>query len=117
MILYIVFYTPEYESIAKRCEDSLNMFGLKHVIEPIANKGSWKLNTEYTPEFLLKMMALFPEQEKFVCLDADAVVNSNPELFKTLDCDLAIRFQDFQWRSNECLNGTTFFKNNIKTKC
>jgi len=37
-------------------------------------------------------------------------------LFENYKCDIAVRYQDFRWKKNECLSGTIYMENNEKTK-
>jgi hypothetical protein len=39
-----------------------------------------------------------------------------PDLFDTLDCDIAYRTENFRWRKDEALSGTIFIKNSGKSK-
>ena len=49
-------------------------------------------------------------------VDSDAIVHSKPILFENYNYDIAVRWQDFRWRKNECLSGTIFMANNEKTR-
>jgi len=53
---------------------------------------------------------------RLLYVDCDAVVHSMPNLFKNYNCDIAVRWQDFRWRKNECLSGTIYMENNERTK-
>ena len=33
-----------------------------------------------------------------------------------MNCDIAVRWQDFRWRKNECLSGTIYMENNERTR-
>ena len=115
-ILFVGFYSPKYESLAKRCQDSLDKLGLKHAIEPIGEKGSWERNVQYLPEFINKTLYLFPHNKRLCYLDMDAVIHSEPVILNQLSCDIAVRFQDFEWRKNEALIGTLYFENTQNTR-
>jgi hypothetical protein len=43
-------------------------------------------------------------------------MHSAPVLFVNYSADIAVRFQDFHYKKNECLSGTIYMENNLKTK-
>ena len=53
---------------------------------------------------------------RLLYVDCDAVIHSSPDLFKNYSCDIAVRWQDFRWRQNECLSGTIYMENNERTR-
>jgi len=57
-----------------------------------------------------------PNKWDLLYVDSDAVVHSKPVLFENYNYDIAVRWQDFRWRKDECLSGTIFMANNNKTR-
>ena len=55
-------------------------------------------------------------QHNLLYVDVDAVIHGPLNLFKNYNCDIAVRWQDFRWRQNECLSGTIYMENNHRTK-
>lgn len=111
---YYTINTP-YESEANKLIASLNKLNLLHDIVGVKNLGSWQANTRFKAQFMLDMMEKHPDKN-LLYVDVDAIIHSRPILFQNYDCDVAVRWQDFRWRKNECLSGTIFMKNNDKTK-
>ena len=102
---FICFYTVGtiYEAEAARLRKSLDRLGLPHDLRPIADRGSWEMNTGFTASFLTQMMEERPGP--LVYLDADAVVWQRPTLLEELspeDFDLALHYRG----GKELLNGT-----------
>ena len=64
---------------------------------------------------MLDMLIKWPNH-RLLYVDVDAVMHSKPDLFKNYHCDIAVRWQDFRWRKNECLSGTIYMENNSRTK-
>ena len=64
---------------------------------------------------MLDMLMKHPNH-RLLYVDVDAVVHKSPDLFKNYSCDIAVRWQDFRWRKNECLSGTIYMENNERTK-
>ena len=60
------------------------------------------------------MLLKYPNH-RLLYIDCDAVMHRVPILFKNYDCDIAVRWQDFRWRKNECLSGTIYLANNPQT--
>ena len=50
--------------------------------------------------------------KSIVWVDSDAIIHSYPKLFDNYNYDIAVRWQDFRWRKNECLSGTIYMANN-----
>ena len=112
---YYTLATP-YEIEAKKTIASCNKFGLKHFFKPIPNQGNWQKNTRYKANFLLEMLEKYPNN-KLLYIDCDAEILKLPILLDQLkDYDIAVRWQDFRWRKNECLSGTIFLSSNERTK-
>jgi hypothetical protein len=56
------------------------------------------------------------DSEYLLYVDVDAVFKAYPQIFETLDCDIAYRTENFRWRADEALSGTVYFRNNEKVK-
>ena len=111
---YYTVNTP-YEAEAQNLLESLNRLGLPHDISGVQSLGNWQANTRFKAGFMLDMLIKHPNH-RLLYVDVDAVVHSIPDLFKNYTCDIAVRWQDFRWRQNECLSGTIYMENNKRTK-
>lgn len=108
-----------YEIEAKRLIASLMRFNLSYHIQPIEDKGSWYLNTQYKPIFLKEMLDKFPGKS-IVYVDADAEFCRSPDLFNNLharpDVNIGVHLLDHKKRGRlanfEMLSGTIYLKNN-----
>ena len=110
---YYTVNTP-YEKEAEGLINSCKRLNLKFDIPGVPNFGSWQSNTRFKAKFMLEMLQKYPGQ-KLLYVDCDAVIHSEPILFKNYEYDIGIRYQDFNWRKNECLSGTIFMRSNDKT--
>lgn len=111
---YYTVNTP-YEKEAEKLLASLNKIRLKHDIVPIETLGNWQANTRFKAKFMEDMLIKHKDYD-LLYVDADAVFHKKPELFtEEYDYDIAVRWQDFRWRKNECLSGTIYMANNEKT--
>jgi hypothetical protein len=111
---YYTVNTP-YEEEAQNLLESLNRLGITHDISGVQSLGNWQANTRFKAGFMLDMLIKHPSY-RLLYIDVDAVVHSIPDLFKNYTCDIAVRWQDFRWRQNECLSGTIYMENNERTK-
>ena len=111
---YYTVNTP-YEEEAQNLLNSLNKLGLNHDISGVKTLGSWQANTRFKAGFMLDMLNKHPKH-RLLYVDCDAVVHQSPDLFKNYNCDIAVRWQDFRWRKNECLSGTIYMENNERTR-
>jgi len=102
----ISYYTPDYTEVAERLEQSLQRLHLPYELFPLPDTHNWYLNTELKAYVVQAMLETQPYDVVF--LDADAEVLYYPELFDTIDCDIAAHI----YRGVEFLSGTLFFKNN-----
>lgn len=110
-ISYFTISTP-YENEVKKLKDSFEKFKLHYYIYPVNNQGSWEKNCQYKANIIAKTFLNFPEHD-IVYTDIDSVINKYPELFFTLDCDIAFH----KLRSEQIfLSGTIFLKNNNNCK-
>jgi hypothetical protein len=111
---YYTVNTP-YEQEAQKLLQSLNKLGINHDISGVKTLGNWQANTRFKAVFMLDMLIKHPNH-RLLYVDVDAVVHKSPDLFKNYSCDIAVRWQDFKWRKNECLSGTIYMENNERTK-
>jgi len=119
-LVFVSFCTKGiYEKVIKTyLIPSLKKFGLNYDIEYIKNKGSWRENIQYKPILIYNMLLKY--KCPIVSLDADAIIEKNPLLFKSLtDCDYACHFYDWGlWYNKpgkeEMLGGTQYFNYNNK---
>jgi hypothetical protein len=111
---YYTVNTP-YQNEAQKLINSCKRLGLNHDIVGVENLGSWQSNTRYKAKFMGDMLLKHPDK-RLLYVDCDAVVHRLPDLFISYSADVAVRFQDFKWRKNECLSGTIYMENNLKTR-
>ena len=111
---YYTVNTP-YEEEAKNLIGSLNRLQINHDISGVKTLGNWQANTRFKAEFMLDMLIKWPKH-KLLYVDVDAVIHKPLDLFRNYNCDIAVRWQDFRWRKNECLSGTIYMENNERTK-
>jgi len=111
---YYTVNTP-YEEEAQNLIRSLNKLGINQDVIGVKTLGNWQANTRFKAGFMLDMLTKHPNH-RLLYVDVDAVVHRSPDLFKNYKCDIAVRWQDFRWRKNECLSGTIYMENNERTK-
>jgi len=114
IVAYYTLNTP-YEEEAKKLVHSLNKLGLNHDVVGVPNLGNWQANTRFKAKFMEDMLNKHQEKN-LLYIDSDAIVHSKPVLFENYNTDIAVRWQDFRWRKDECLSGTIFMANNEKTR-
>jgi hypothetical protein len=116
-MMVVGYYTVDtpYEEEAQNLLASLNKLGINHDISGVKTLGNWQANTRFKAGFMLDMLIKHPNH-RLLYVDCDAVVHTMPDLFKNYNCDIAVRWQDFRWRKNECLSGTIYMENNSRTK-
>lgn len=110
----ISFYTPAYESVAKRLIATLNRHSIDHDVERIESLGSWQRNCAHKPSFILRKSQEH-SGKPIVWIDADATIQSRPVLFETLaqenSVDIAVRMSNTRpahdW--NRVMTGTIYF--------
>jgi len=115
-LMVVGYYTIDtpYEAEAKKTIASCEKFKLNYDIIGIKNLGNWQANTRYKAQFMIDMLNKHKDK-RLLYVDVDAMFHESPELFKNYSCDVAVRWQDFRWRQNECLSGTIYLENNPKT--
>lgn len=114
VIAYYTINTP-YEQEIEKLRNSLIKFSIDNDIAAVPNLGSWEKNTHYKAFFAREMMEKHVERP-LLYVDADAVFCEYPSLIPELDCDVALRYQNFSYRKNEALSGTVYFSNNDISK-
>ena len=116
-LLVVGYYTVNtpYEQEAQRLIYSCKNLGLNYDIQGVQNFGSWQSNTRYKANFMLNMLHAHPGK-RLLYVDCDAVIHETPNLFINYSADISVRYQDFSYRKNECLSGTIYMENNLKTK-
>lgn len=114
--LVIAYYTTgnPYQTLSENLRKSCKEFNLPLFLKPIEDLGSWESNTHYKANFIKECLDRFSED--LVYVDVDAEFKRYPDLFESLDCDIAYRTENFRWRKNEALSGTIFIRNNSNTK-
>jgi hypothetical protein len=115
-ILVVAYFTPNnsYQRLSQNLKESLQSFKLPHLIKPVQDLGSWENNTHYKSKFIKE--CLETQTQDLLYVDVDAVFKAYPQIFETLDCDIAYRTENFRWRADEALSGTVYFRNNEKVK-
>lgn len=113
VVAYYTIGTP-YEVEAKKLIESIKRLGLKHDVVGVTNLGSWQANTRFKAKFMETMLKKHVGFN-LLYVDSDAIIHSAPLLFQNYNADIAVRWQDFRWRKNECLSGTIYMANNEKT--
>lgn len=116
-LLIVGYYTKHtpYQAEAQKLIASCHKLGLRHDITGVDNLGSWQANTRFKAKFMLDMLIKHPTM-RLLYVDVDAVIHKMPNLFMNYSADIAVRFQDFSYRKNECLSGTIYMENNLKTR-
>jgi len=113
VVSYYTLNTP-YEQEALKLKKSLERLNIPHDIVGVRNLGNWQANTRFKAKFMQDML-IKHKGKSVVWVDSDAVIHSYPKLFDSYNCDVAVRWQDFRWRKNECLSGTIYLANNPRT--
>jgi hypothetical protein len=116
-LVIVAFYTlnTPYEDEAAKLIKSLNKLDLIHDVVGVPNLGGWQANTRFKAKFMEDMLNKHVGKN-ILYVDSDAIVHSRPVLFENYVADIAVRWQDFRWRKDECLSGTIFMANNDKTR-
>ena len=113
VVSYYTINTP-YEYEAANLRNSLEKLKVPYDIVGVPNLGDWQSNTRFKARFMQDMLKKH-KGKSIVWVDSDAVIHSYPDLFDSYSCDVAVRWQDFRWRKNECLSGTIYLANNSQT--
>ena len=113
IVAYYTVNTP-YEAEANKLKSSLDKLGLAYDIVGVNNLGNWQANTRFKAHFMEDMLKKH-SGKNLLYVDSDAIIHKVPILFENYNYDIAVRWQDFRWRKNECLSGTIFMANNPRT--
>lgn len=113
IVAYYTVNTP-YEIEANKLKASLDKLRLTYDIVGVDNLGNWQANTRFKAHFMEDMLKKHPGKN-LLYVDSDAIIHKIPILFENYKYDIAVRWQDFRWRKNECLSGTIFMANNDRT--
>lgn len=110
--IFIAYYTPgPYEGDARLLRESLNALEIEHEVVAVPDLGTWQRCTQFKPSFVRDMLRKHAGRP-VVYIDVDAFVVKQPELLKTLTCDIAAtRFQ-----GQELLSGTVYFGDTAKAR-
>lgn len=115
----VAFYTKNtgYAEEVKKLKSSAKKNGYKAYVEGIKNLGSWDLNTKYKPYLILNAMEKYPDEDYFLFLDADAIVNKEIPT-GNITGDIAVCHKPIVSKKQKgwLLSGTFFVKNNEKMK-
>lgn len=114
IVAYYTINTP-YEQEANKLKASLDKLNVSYDIVGVKNLGNWQANTRFKARFMQDMLDKH-KGKNLVYVDSDAVIHQYPSLFDNYPYDIAVRWQDFRWRKNECLSGTIFMANNQATR-
>jgi hypothetical protein len=114
IVAYYTINTP-YEQEANKLKASLDKLKVSYDIVGVENLGNWQANTRFKARFMQDMLDKH-KGKNLVYVDSDAVIHQYPTLFDNYPYDIAVRWQDFRWRKNECLSGTIFMANNQATR-
>ena len=115
-LVIVAYYTVNtlYEAEANKLKSSLDKLGLVYDIVGVDNLGNWQANTRFKAHFMEDMLKKHAGKN-LLYVDSDAIIHKVPILFENYNYDIAVRWQDFRWRKNECLSGTIFMANNERT--
>lgn len=115
----VAFYTKNtgYEKEIKKLQISVKKMNHDIYVEGIKNLGSWDLNTKHKPYLVLNAMERYPDEDYFLFLDADAIVNKKiPTENITGDIAVCHKVIESKKQKGWLLSGTIFIKNNDKMK-
>ncbi len=106
--VFVSYYTPDtaYEERAEELRQSLEKFGLDHVILPVVSKGDWTSNCAQKAEVIQRLRS---EVSKPVCwVDADCRILRKPGFLRDFNHDFAV-VNRMGWRfaSGQIVFGTS----------
>jgi hypothetical protein len=109
--IFFAYYTPgPYEQEAERLRLSMDALTLRLELIPMAGRGSWQKNTQMKAEVVRDMLQRHPG-ERLVYLDVDAFCVVRPQLFWTIDADVAA----VMYGGHTLLSGTVYLHSNERT--
>jgi len=124
---FVSYYTDLYALEAEELIKTLDHFKLSYEVDNRPQLGSWERNTQYKAPFILEKLK---QNHSVIWTDADSRIRQYPELFETLDCDVAFFFfYDHTWKlppqskldqsipdmEGYLQSGTMYFKNTPNT--
>lgn len=113
-IVFISYWTSKYKKSAERLKASLDKLGLESDINEIPDKG-WYANVRFKPTYILQMAEKHKDAYAVVWIDADGDVVQRPDLFFSIEEDLAVRFKPIAHKNcDELLSGTVFVRTHEK---
>lgn len=102
--LFVCCHTKNYREEVSRLMVGLDKFGLERVVAEVPSQGDWVKNCAHKAQFMWNVRQENPTRP-LVWVDADATIENDPELFRTLQCDFAAHWL----LGKELLSGTLFF--------
>ena len=101
----VSYYTEDnaYAEHAARLRATLERWNIDHRLIPIPSVGAWERNCNLKPRVI--QVEWEESDAPIVWIDADATVESFPDLFSRLDCDLAVH----KWDGWQFGSGTLYF--------
>jgi hypothetical protein len=93
-MLFVTFYTPDYERPAQRLVQSCEKAGVQIEATPYAKSGrTWRQIVQRKPRFIYeRLIARRFDQREIVWIDADSIVQKRPLPLEGLQADVAMRF-------------------------
>ncbi len=114
-VVFVSYYTPNYEPYVNKLRASLVKFGLEHDLVLIKDQGGWQKNVRYKPVFIRAMLLKHTEAQAIVWIDADGLVLQHPQLFSQIRKDVAFYFLEWSKKAKyEMLSGTVYLRNNAR---
>ena len=111
--IFVNFYTGDngYKKYNDKLIASLNKFKLPYYIFEIHSNGDkWEKICQQKPYAILNVLNKYPNKN-VVWVDADAIIEKEPELFKKIEKNFAVHYN-----GTELLSGVLYFKNNKNTR-
>jgi SAM-dependent methyltransferase len=101
----VSFFTAdnEYRDHAETLRRTLERFAIAHTLVPVEGRGAWELDCAYKARFIREQWE--QRDVPIIWLDADATVESAPELFSTIRADFAAH----KWQGCKLGSGTLYF--------
>lgn len=119
-IIFVSFYTPNYEPAAKALRASLREYNVEYDVRAIDHRepdaeahDKFLANVRYKPTFIQEMAEKHKgKYDAVVWVDSDAVIQERPRLLEKIKQDLAVHYRD----GTELLSGTMFWRTNFRTR-
>jgi len=100
-----------YVRCASKLSSRLDQLGATHHIERLVSRDNYMLNCLMKPEYILNMIINL--DEPVIWIDIDCVVNSLPEQFSDLDCDVALCLREHDGKTPH--SALIYFNNTEKS--